>query len=114
MPYKIVAHPETGKPVKEEVSYVDIERGQLENDVNQAQNELDNANRELSEARELVTQREERVAKAEGALGEAKSGVASYDAIEPQDAPEGSPEGSSSEGENATPEGEVSVPVVQF
>lgn len=111
MSNKLVAHPETGKPAYEQVSYVEVERNQLEEEVNAKQAELDNhVNRKAELEAQVATTEEER-AKAEAALEEAKRNVEQYDSITPQPESNEGAEGAGGETSDENAEGEVTVPV---
>lgn len=109
---QIVAHPDTGQPVKQvtTVDFQEVEKTQLETEVANAsslvndkkaqagakQAELDLANKELAEA--------------EAALADAKSNVETYDNLTPEQPATGA-EAASGEGAPADAQGETSVPV---
>lgn len=81
MPYRIVAHPETGIPVKEEILYTDIEREQLEAAVTVAEGQLTGAEAEVKAAEDVLEEKRKTLAGLEGQLKDAKSGLEVFDEI---------------------------------
>lgn len=103
---KIVAHPDTGQPVKEvtTVSFEDIERTNLENEVNDRQNRVNDLQAE-------VEAKQKELSDAQVALEDSKSNLGSYDQIAPQPANDQGSEGAGGENADANAEGAISVPV---
>lgn len=80
---KLVAHPESGEPVFEEINYIAAEREQIEADVVTKQRDLDTAADLLQAAQDAYD-------KAEVALEDSKSNLTSLDQIKPRQADAGS------------------------
>lgn len=110
MSQNIVAHPETGQPVLQQVSYVEIERANLEQEVAAKQAELDALTSEQQSHEALAAEIADRKAKAEAALEDSKSNVSSYDAIAGVTPVETPAEGASSETEDEDAEGPTDAP----
>lgn len=108
MQTEIVPHPETGKPAEKVVSYVELDRTQLEAEVNQKQSEYDTAAAEKQAHDAQAAELDTKVSTAEAALGDSKSKLASHDAISPQPSVDAGAEGTSSPDESTDEVGDES------
>lgn len=99
MPRVFVPHPETGQPVEQEVTYRQVERGELENTVNEKASVLASKQSEVDAHNAKAEALNAELAQAESEHEDAKSTLVSYDAIAPAVVDEGAV-GAGSEDEN--------------
>jgi len=82
----LVADPTTGVPSRQEVSYIAVERAELEAEVVAAQTAVDEVNAQVESLTTQLTEAQADVVAKEAALEEAKSLVAEWDSLAPAEA----------------------------
>ena len=95
----LVAEPTTGVPSRQEISYIAVERGELEAEVETAQAAVNQANEAVVSLSEQLSAAQVEVAAKEAALAESKSLVAEHDSLTGFQAPVD--EGSTGDGSEA-------------
>lgn len=83
---EIVAHPETGLPVKQvtTIDFQDVEKTQLQADVENAQNAVNDKQAQAKAKHTEAEQADKELAEAEAALQDSKSNVEVYDQLTPE------------------------------
>jgi Tfp pilus assembly protein FimV len=111
----LVADPTTGLPSRQEISYIAVERAELEAAEVAAQTALDEVNAQVESLTNQLTEAQADVVAKEASLGEAKSSVAEWDSLAPSEAVvDDGTAGDGSEGEVAVEEVTESAEVVNF
>lgn len=95
----IVAHPETGQPVREVKSYVELDRAQLEQEVTQNQTDLDQLIAAKTAEFQATLENDADVQAARSAVEDSKSELEAYDQLAPVASDAAGEEGTSSENE---------------
>ena len=111
----LVADPTTGVPSRQEISYIAVERTELEAEVEAAQTALDEVNASVESLTTQLTEAQADVVAKEASLEEAKSSLGEWDSLAPAEAVvDSGAVGDGSEGEVEVEEVTESAEVVNF